>query len=203
MPLAQRRLPVRRGRPTEVNEEPCRARPAAARGRAGSSEVHSRYTDGPALTAMLRLACCLDACRRDSGDYAPCLPLERVPAVLTAHRWDRLPGCGDDPFRSGLDLPGSVFAPCLLGCPGTPRQYPAPAARRGCRQPHRTACRGMSRYEVEEENRTEQRTLNPRVRGSSPWRRTRSDLGNHLLASLIMILCEATLRPSWGRDFPA
>ena len=25
--------------------------------------------------------------------------------------------------------------------------------------------------------RTEQRTLNPRVRGSSPWRRTRSDLG--------------------------
>ena len=25
-------------------------------------------------------------------------------------------------------------------------------------------------------NRTEQRTLNPRVRGSSPWRRTRSDL---------------------------
>src|SRR5271157_6598322 len=26
-------------------------------------------------------------------------------------------------------------------------------------------------------NRTEQRTLNPRVRGSSPWRRTRTDLG--------------------------
>jgi hypothetical protein len=27
--------------------------------------------------------------------------------------------------------------------------------------------------------RTEQRTLNPRVRGSSPWRRTRPDLGFH------------------------
>jgi hypothetical protein len=45
--------------------------------RAGSSEVHGRYTDGPALTAMLRLPCYVDASSRHSGDYAPCLPLER------------------------------------------------------------------------------------------------------------------------------
>jgi hypothetical protein len=32
----------------------------------------------------------------------------------------------------------------------------------------------------------EQRTLNPRVRGSSPWRRTRSDLGFHHPRSFLM-----------------
>src|SRR2546430_6832236 len=32
----------------------------------------------------------------------------------------------------------------------------------------------------------EQRTLNPRVRGSSPWRRTRDDLGFHLSRSIFM-----------------
>ena len=44
----------------------------------------------------------------------------------------------------------------------------------------------------------EQRTLNPRVRGSSPWRRTRSDLGFYHLRAYVMILCGAGLRPSWG-----
>ena len=36
---------------------------------------------------------------------------------------------------------------------------------------------GVKAQVVAERYRTEQRTLNPRVRGSSPWRRTRSDLG--------------------------
>ena len=36
-------------------------------------------------------------------------------------------------------------------------------------------------------NRTEQRTLNPRVRGSSPWRRTRDDLG--LYQPRVFFLC--------------
>jgi hypothetical protein len=31
--------------------------------------------------------------------------------------------------------------------------------------------------QITDKKRTEQRTLNPRVRGSSPWRRTRIDLG--------------------------
>jgi len=37
----------------------------------------------------------------------------------------------------GLDLSASMFAPCSLGCPGTPREHPVSAARRGYRQPHR------------------------------------------------------------------
>jgi len=38
--------------------------------------------------------------------------------------------------------------------------------------------------------------LNPRVRGSSPWRRTRTDLGFYHSRSLFLILCGAGLRPS-------
>ncbi len=49
------------------------------------------------------------------------------------------------------------------------------------------------------QNRTEQRTLNPRVRGSSPWRRTRPDLVLYPRRALMLILCGAGLRPSWGR----
>src|SRR5580704_17093024 len=39
----------------------------------------------------------------------------------------------------------------------------------------------------------EQRTLNPRVRGSSPWRRTRSDLGFCCSRSFVLILYGAAL----------
>src|SRR5271166_1629006 len=77
--------------------------------------------------------------------------------------------CPDALRPSGLDLCAPVFAPCLLGCPGTPRQHSVPA-------------------------------LNPRVRGSSPWRRTRSDLGFYRSRSLFLILCGAALRPAWGRE---
>ena len=42
------------------------------------------------------------------------------------------------------------------------------------------------------------RTLNPRVRGSGPWRRTRSDLGLFPFPASTLILCGAGLRPSWG-----
>ena len=41
--------------------------------------------------------------------------------------------------------------------------------------------------------------LNPRVRGSSPWRRTRSDLGLCSVSASAVILCGAGLRSSWGR----
>jgi hypothetical protein len=41
------------------------------------------------------------------------------PAFRTAG--SALPGGGDDLLRIGLDLSGSAFAPCLLGCPGTTR----------------------------------------------------------------------------------
>jgi hypothetical protein len=46
------------------------------------------------------------------------------------------------PRRIGLDLSVPMFAPCLLGCPGTGRQHPASAARRGCGRPDRMAAPG-------------------------------------------------------------
>jgi len=33
--------------------------------------------------------------------------------------------------HGGLDLSASMFAPCSLGCPGTPRQHPVSAALYG------------------------------------------------------------------------
>lgn len=41
--------------------------------------------------------------------------------------------------HDGLDLSAWMFAPCSLGCPGTPRQHAVSGARRGYTQPHRTA----------------------------------------------------------------
>ena len=96
------------------------------------------------------------------------------------------PGCVSDVLsHSGLDQYASMFAPCLLGCPGTPRQHLASAALRGFRRPDKMAAPGA---------------LNPRVRGSSPWRRTRDDLGFYRSRSLFLILCGAALRPAWGRE---
>jgi hypothetical protein len=46
------------------------------------------------------------------------------------------------PRYDGLDQCASVFAPCLLGCPGTPRQHPVSAAPCGYRA---TAQNGSSR----------------------------------------------------------
>jgi hypothetical protein len=39
--------------------------------------------------------------------------------------------------HSGLDLSSPMFAPCLLGCPGTPRHHPVSAAGRRCGQLNR------------------------------------------------------------------
>ena len=82
--------------------------------------------------------------------------------------------------HGGLDLCPPMFAPCLLGCPGTPRQYPVSVASRGIPA---TGQNDRSRHvsasldaRSEEKIGTKQRTLNLRVRGSSLWRRTHSDL---------------------------
>jgi hypothetical protein len=47
------------------------------------------------------------------------------------------------PRHDGLDQCASMFAPCLLGCPGTPRQHPVSAAPCGYRA---TAQNGSSRH---------------------------------------------------------
>jgi hypothetical protein len=48
--------------------------------------------------------------------------------------------------RSGLDLSASMFAPWLLGCPGTPRQHPVSAARGGYRRTDEMAAPDMFRH---------------------------------------------------------
>jgi hypothetical protein len=45
--------------------------------------------------------------------------------------------------HGGLDLYAPMFAPCLLGCPGTPRQHPVSAASPRIRA---TAQNGRSRH---------------------------------------------------------
>jgi hypothetical protein len=56
---------------------------------------------------------------------------------------------------------------------------------------------GTSRYQFRGKNRMEQRTLNPRVRGSSPWRRTRTDLGFHCSRSFLCARFVPMLAPCW------
>jgi hypothetical protein len=70
-----------------------------------------------------------------------------------------------------------MFAPCLLGCPGTTR-YPGASRYQILRRLHgNSAGVSVKAQGVRFGLRKNQRTLNPRVRGSSPWRRTRTDLG--------------------------
>ena len=96
----------------------------------------------------------------------------------------------------GLDHADSMLAPCLLGCPGTTRYQPSAGGT-----PPRRVAGILPAYSVKMlvdwMNRTpEQRTLNPRVRGSSPWRRTRTDL-----EWLQVVLFSEPVGPMWGQ-FP-
>ncbi len=72
-----------------------------------------------------------------------------------------------------------LFARCLLVCPGTTRQRPAQHGRKPRRSPHGPAHTGIESTDLI----AEQRALNPRVRGSNPWRRTRSDLALYPIRS--------------------
>ena len=87
------------------------------RGHKASPEGAQRSTAVPERS--MRGLCPLRT--RHARSYGPCPPLERVPCAgpdtttrpLTRLRWRSL--------HSGLDHAGPVFAPCLLGCPGTTR----------------------------------------------------------------------------------
>ena len=90
-----------------------------------------------------------------------------------------LPAQAGGPDQRGLDLSAAMFAPCSLGCRGTPRHG---AALRVTRPPgllYGLARHSMARHDAPLAQLAEQQTLNLRVRGSSPWRRTRPDLGFH------------------------
>jgi len=113
-------------------------------------------------------------------------------------------GSGPDVLgHDGLDLSASMFAPCWLGCPGTHRQHAVSAARRGYRQPHRTAGGGrwrqvaagivIARQQFRQKNRTEQRTLNLRAHRSSCRVSHRN---------LITTNCAAVQSPAGGADGP-
>ena len=89
-----------------------------------------------------------------SGNYGGCRRLSPEPdrsrhaaprrcLYLSRRRAPASSGAPGKPSRNGLDLWASMFAPCLLGCPGTPRHHPVSAARRGCGRPDKTAAPGM------------------------------------------------------------
>ena len=103
------------------------------------------------------------------------------------------------------ERPSPRFAPCLLGCRGTARQRPSSHGTRPRGQPYRLARRGTWRHMMIRGKgvKSNRAALNPRVRGSSPWRRTRPDLGFYLFRPLVLILRGAGLGPSWGRHLPA
>ncbi len=83
---------------------------------------------------------------------------------------------GHSGLASGLDLSAVLFAPCSLGCHGPPRHYPAQRGIASPGLPYRPARHNMARHDAPLAQLAEQQTLNLRVRGSSPWRRTRADL---------------------------
>jgi hypothetical protein len=63
------------------------------------------------------------ACHRDGGSYGTCPPLEQLARGGLRTAVTTYPVVVGS-FHSGLDLAIAMFAPCLLGCPGTPRQRP-------------------------------------------------------------------------------
>ena len=68
--------------------------------------------------------------------------------------------------------------------PGSTR-YPRATPDTGNRTERQVAVGTViARQQLREKNRTEQQTLNLRVRGSSPWRRTHSDLGLYVFRVL-------------------
>jgi hypothetical protein len=70
--------------------------------------------------------------------------LRRAGHPYLCRRWPQpLPAMAQTPMGIGLDQCPSMFAPCLLGCPGTPRQHPVSPARRGSGRPDRMAAPGM------------------------------------------------------------
>jgi hypothetical protein len=88
------------------------------------SEVHGRYTRDPCRASLLRSSCHLNGVT-DPGDITDRVHLRNHFGSAFRTAESALPGDGDDLPRIGLDLPGSVFAPCLLGCPGTTRYTPS------------------------------------------------------------------------------
>jgi hypothetical protein len=92
----------------------------------------------------------------------------------------------------GLDLSLSVLARCLLGCSGTARHYPAPS---GPPPSGPSSRNGTSRHHLIFSGRVyriQEQTLNLRVRGSSPWRRTNDDLG--FLRPQVILACSVLAR---------
>ena len=85
-----------------------------------------------------------------------------------------LPAEPGRPDQSGLDLSAAMFAPCSLGCRGTPRHRAALRGTRPLGLLYGPARHSMARHDAPLAQLAEQQTLNLRVRGSSPWRRTSS-----------------------------
>jgi hypothetical protein len=162
----------------------------AARQAAGPCEVHRRYSPGtcPARTRHRHVSSRLAGNAHPQAGHH-----ERTAPTVTfciALGWRTMQGvsCRD---RSVLrDWSRPIHPACLLrACSDAPvragssRHYPV---RCSAWQGQIFAGTGAKAQVVAGNCRTEQRTLNPRVRGSSPWRRTRTDLGFYRPRSFFM-----------------
>jgi hypothetical protein len=169
------------GLPGRARREVCAPRSAddpAGRPRPnppGTSEVYGRYTRSPAAQCLYGAFVLTESRHRPSGDYGLCPSLKRgrhrdsgppgtplLAMMMIFAYWSR-------PF--GLAV-RSMFARTSRYSPaacGIGRLVVDISDRTGWQV---MADSGTSRYQLRVKNRPEQRTLNPRVRGSSPWRRT-------------------------------
>ena len=111
LPQPQRDYPGAAGTPYQGTHRGGRTAPAAPIGGTArfGKRLPNRLPAALPIQARLRIVSTVEA---TSG-----------PAFRTAG--SALTGGADDLLRIGLDLLGSVFAPCLLGCPGTTRYQPS------------------------------------------------------------------------------
>ena len=116
------------GQPLLVQGPGCRRRDQGQRTSCAASENYQ------ACRQFLPDPVAADASRRGRNLY-----LARDTHSLSQRRPRRY-------WHSGIDLLPPMFAPCLLGCPGTPRQHPVSPARRRYRRPDRMAALGTYRH---------------------------------------------------------
>jgi len=131
-----------------------------------AAQTGARPSGSPALTSPSACCAAVSASRKCSGPVAG-TPFVR--SVLPCRNADGGYGCGCCAGHDGHV--GVLRSSCSLSC-SSPRSS---AVHGGTRTT--VTCTGIRRWTF---GYAEQRTLNPRVRGSSPWRRTRTDLGLYL-----------------------
>jgi hypothetical protein len=142
--------------------------------RLGSRRDSREWPPRLACPANPKLSPRIQSGRCPQGSLTVSGRFRRTPgAAITDHVAGSYTFTGSDPC-SGLDLSVPMFAPCLLGCPGTGRQDPVLMSLRLTGSRYSSACHSIPVTQVFKK-------LPLLIRGfgvQSPWRRTRYDLGS-------------------------